>query len=276
MLRAAAVSPSGRHVATAFYYGQGEKVLCVWDLQSGTIKRFDLPAGQADAKAPAEGRQAVSGYERGITTLAFSGESTLYSGGDGGLRRWDLDTGTQTLLLATASQHAGAQLRRDGRLAIVREGDPKPEERQLVRVYDSEAGTSRDLPRVFGEARGIQCLALDPSARVVATGGFDGIVRVGRLDGGAPHLLAGHKGTLDRVSISPDLHWVATSGEDNTFRLWPMPDLSRTPLHTLPLDQLLAKLRSLTNLRAVRDPASASGWKIEVGPFPGWKDVPTW
>ena len=47
------------------------------------------------------------------------------------------------------------------------------------------------------------------------------------------------------------------------------------PLHTLPRDELLAKLRSLTNLRAVRDAKSATGWSIELGPFPGWKNVPT-
>jgi WD40 repeat protein len=111
---------------------------------------------------------------------------------------------------------------------------------------------------------------------VAATGSLDGTVRVGRLSGGEPHLLVGHKGAVDYVAISPDLRWVATAGEDNTLRLWPMPDLSKPPLHTLPHDEFLAKLRSLTNLRAVRDPSTATGWKIEVGPFPGWKDVPTW
>jgi hypothetical protein len=55
-----------------------------------------------------------------------------------------------------------------------------------------------------------------------------------------------------------------------------MPDLSMPPLHTLPHDELLAKLHSLTNLRVVRAPESPAGWKIEIGPFPGWKDVPTW
>ena len=38
----------------------------------------------------------------------------------------------------------------------------------------------------------------------------------------------------------------------------------------------LAALRALTNLRAVRDPGSDTGWKIEIGPFPGWAKVPTW
>jgi hypothetical protein len=32
----------------------------------------------------------------------------------------------------------------------------------------------------------------------------------------------------------------------------------------------------MTNLRAVRDPASDTGWKIEIGRFPGWAVVPDW
>ncbi len=28
--------------------------------------------------------------------------------------------------------------------------------------------------------------------------------------------------------------------------------------------------------RAVEDPDSPSGWKLDVGPFPGWETVPTW
>jgi hypothetical protein len=35
-------------------------------------------------------------------------------------------------------------------------------------------------------------------------------------------------------------------------------------------------LRSFTNVRAVRDEESVTGWKVEVGPFPGWETVPTW
>ena len=48
----------------------------------------------------------------------------------------------------------------------------------------------------------------------------------------------------------------------------------KAPLHTLPYDERLAKLKSLTNLRAVPDTGSDTGWKIEIGPFPGWGDVP--
>ena len=111
---------------------------------------------------------------------------------------------------------------------------------------------------------------------VMAIGRADGSLWVGRVDGGSPHLLTGHQGPIWGLAISPDGRWIASSGEDKTLRLWPMPDLDRPPLHTLPLEQLLAKLRSLTNLHAVEDPESSTGWNIEIGPFPGWEEVPTW
>jgi hypothetical protein len=77
------------------------------------------------------------------------------------------------------------------------------------------------------------------------------------------------------LAVSPDGRWIA-SAAGSEIRLWPMPDLTKPPLHTLPLDQLLAKLHELTNLQVVADETAPSGYRLEVGPFPGWKNVPTW
>ncbi len=118
--------------------------------------------------------------------------------------------------------------------------------------------------------------ALDPGGTILVTGDKSGVVRVGHLTGEEPHLLFGHTGPVTSVAVSPDGKRIASVSDDGTIRLWPMPDMTKPPLHTLPHDELLATLRSLTNLRAVRDPASDTGWKIEVGPFPGWAKVPEW
>jgi len=157
-------------------------------------------------------------------------------------------------------------------------------ERRLDKLYDCRQALLHDLANrtsrpvtELGPCRGWRAaLHLDPSGTVAVAAGDDGIVRVAKLAGGEPHLLVGHKGMVDRVAISPDLRWVATSGEDNTLRLWPMPDLAKPPLHALPRAELLAKLRSLTNIRVELDSSAPEGWRLEVGPFPGWKTVSEW
>ena len=122
----------------------------------------------------------------------------------------------------------------------------------------------------------IREMTFDDTLSVMAVGRVDGTIWVGRVDGGSPHLLTGHQGSIEGLAISPDRRWIASSGEDKTLRLWPMPDLDEPPLHTLRLEQLLAGLGSLTNLRAVPNEASSTGWSIEIGPFPGWQVVPQW
>ena len=131
---------------------------------------------------------------------------------------------------------------------------------------------SRDITSHGGR---LQSFALDPTGTTLVTGDADGLVRVGPLSGeGEPHLLYGHSRAVTSVAVSPDGKWIASASDDDTIRLWPMPE--GPPLHTLPYDALLAKLRSLTNLRVVPDAASATGYKLEPGPFPGWAKAPEW
>jgi WD40 repeat protein len=116
---------------------------------------------------------------------------------------------------------------------------------------------------------------MDAEGTIAVTGDKDGIIRVGPITGEEPHLLLGAKHEIWDLAVDPQGRWIASvSGTE--VRLWPMPDLSKPPLHTLPREELIAKLKTLTNLRVVRDPKSSTGWKLTHDPFPGWETVPTW
>ena len=119
---------------------------------------------------------------------------------------------------------------------------------------------------------------LDRTGTIAVAGNLTGApMHAGLTRGGDPHLLFAHD-MKDPwgVAVSPDSRWIASGGSDGAVRLFPMPDLSKPPLHTLPHDELIAKLKTLTNRRVVRDDESSTGWKSSLDPFPGWETVPTW
>jgi WD40 repeat protein len=259
LVTAGAFSPSGRLVAAASAYAESRATLRVWDLSSGESRVFDQPQ---DPEA-----------ERFTGSIAFMNETTLYTGGSYGLLRWDLEAGTsEKVLEGPPGGGVYMWMASDRRTILVSELGPSDDRVGAV-LYDLKTGKLRELDIPGGQGR---ALALSPDSMTWATGDKDGSMWFGRTDGGEAHLLTGHQGPVDSIAISPDKRWIVSSGDDKTLRFWPMPDLSKPPLHTLPREELIAKLKSLTNLHAVRDDESSTGWKIEVGPFPGWETVPTW
>jgi WD40 repeat protein len=166
-------------------------------------------------------------------------------------------------------------LSRDGRLLLVLASQKRTASNQQFEkllLFDLGEKTSRPITT---HGSSLSVAVLSPSGRVVVTGDTGGVVRVGPVSGEEPHLLLGHKGMVTALAISPDGRWIA-SATDEAVHLWPMPDVTKPPFHTLPRPELLAKLDALTNLRVVPDPTSSTGWKLDIGPFPGWETPPTW
>jgi WD40 repeat protein len=239
------------------------RVLRVWDLESGQGRTLSLAHLMDDSWW-------------GFDAMRFATDGSLYAAGDGGVFHLVLPTdpeGTVSSETLYAAGRAGFDLSQDGRWLLVlaaREQNSGFSEELIL--FDLEARTSR---RITTHGRRLGIATFDPSGRIIVTADIDGIVRAGPVTGEEPHLLLGHTGRVNAIAVSPDGRWIASAGAE-AIHLWPMPDVTKPPLHTLPHDQLMTKLDALTNLRVVRDPTAATGWKLDIGPFPGWKDVPTW
>ena len=239
------------------------RVLRVWDLPSGR-ERVHSVAHLTDADWS------------GFASVAFTPDG-LFVGGRGGVRRLSLPAelgGTVTSETVYEAPLALLDLSRDRThllVLVARRALGLGTLFEEMLLLDLPGHTSR---RITTHGARLSSFALSPSGRVVVTGDADGVVRVGPTTGEEPHLLFGHKGRVTAIAVSPDERWIA-SASDDSISIWPMPDVTKTPLHTLPHAELLAKLDNITNLRVVRD-ASSTGWKLGIGPFPGWKDVPKW
>jgi len=236
----------------------GEKVIRVWDLEDGSVRVL----------GPAE--DAGDGFEGGLSALEFLPDGSLLSSGrSGGIRRWWPADGSSELLFA--GRCAGIDVAPDGRTAVL--GCLGPDGNEETLVLDLAMGDVSPLAGFQGSLAGG---VYSPRGDVVAVGTSDGAIQVGWASGGEPHVLFGHEAMVTALVFSPDGDRLASADKSGTVRVWPVPDISKPPPHTLPLDELTEKLDDFTNLRAVRAADTGTGWKLTLDPFPGWKTVPTW
>jgi WD40 repeat protein len=300
-----AVDPTGKRVAVGSQLGY----VYVAELTGGPTREFECSQGR-----DAEGSNYTMAFSPSGRLLAAVRNAVRTP--ETSVQVWDLETGSsrkigpvgrETTDLDFVDEHllvwVGVDPVRDvleerildlddGTAKIRSEGEAEfgrivsPDRNLMLRVnltgrgqfesslVDNRTGESRPITS-HGES--FIAAAFDPSEEWLVTGGFtDGVVRIGPVTGEEPHLLYGHDGRIWGVAVSPDGRWIASAGDDATVRMWPMPDLSKPPFHTLPHHELIAKLKALTNLRAVPDDDSSTGWTIEVGPFPGWESTPEW
>jgi WD40 repeat protein len=267
------LDPGGRFVAVPVCDpgDPSKNELRILDLVTGDERSLDTQ--------PVNGRgcEEPGSFNQGRAGAVWLPDGRLISDGDVGLLLWEIDSGRSQLVSPCAKGHPSRGLELlatpDSRKVLRFVPAPKEGEISSLSVIDLATGTTNEIT-AHGN-RLVTC-DLDKSGRVLVTVDRSGVIQVGALGGGDPHLLFGHEEPPWGIAISPDGRWLVSTGGDGTTRLWPMPDLSKPPLHTLPREELIAKLKTLTNLRVVRDPDSATGWKLDVGPFPGWETVPTW
>jgi WD40 repeat protein len=239
------LDPTGRYLAGNRWVDRRTPNMEVLDLETGTRREYEPPG------------------DGNVRQWFFDSSGKLMVTKGGVVSLWDPETGSTETLFENVTL-----------------GFPYPDGRVYVTddqgrwLVDLESG-SREPFAVLGD---IGQWMHDRTGSILARGSPYGAVFVWSMAEEKPQLLLGHKGFVAEPIFSPDGKWIVSSGNDNVVRLWPMPDLTRKPLHTLPLKRFLAKLKALTNLRVVPDEDDYTGYTIEVdeSAYRGWAEVPEW
>lgn len=253
---ATAISSDGRLAAA----GGGatapdEGVIRVWDLETGEVRVLDPPKREF------------------IASVDFTPEGDLVVASASGVWLWNLDDGTNRRLREWKTVSYGiAALSGDGKKLVSFGVDLSTNSSTPAVLLDLETGEERELD-AFGTK--LSHAALDENGENVVTGGQFGEVQFGPTKGDQPpHLLLGHEGLVFEVAFAFDDQQILSAGVDGTIRVWPVPE--GRPFDTLSYEELLDRLRSVTNYRVVEDASTSTGYRLEAEPFKGWAEVPEW
>lgn len=222
-----AFSPHGRQIAAALADG----TIAVWDLDAerGKAKSsFRIKARRSFRIPGKKDENLVLGYSRSGQLLVAGGESGL-------LRFWRMDAGAPR---AAGQVTVAFEFYRavDGRLSFERN------DTMLIASDGLRAAAAIDLRKGIGAAS-VSTLhnhpsrdnvggdlatpyAIHPKLALMVTAGDDHFGQLWSFDGPSfmrrTSPLRGHDERIVALAFSTDGNWLATSGYDQTIRLWPV------------------------------------------------------
>ena len=175
----------------------------------------------APAAAPAA-EEALRGHGGPVRALSVAGDGAVAISGSFDSRAilWSLERGEAIAVLRLHDSAVNAAIAlpggrfatggQDGRVALWRAGSDRP-----VRVM-GPGGEGHDAP--------VAALAASPDGTLVASAGWDRVVRIWRLDapGAPPVVLEGHEDNVNAVAFLPGGEIIASAGQDGALRLWPL------------------------------------------------------
>lgn len=141
------------------------------------IVTFDVATGTA---------RELKGHKGFVTSLVLMGsdKSLLSSSEDGTVRRWDLVSGENQIVLKEAEDPImGVAISANGKLLATASGDEtRPTRPGPVKVYDLSNGQL--VKTLEAHQRVATAVAFSPDGKLLASAGFDGVIKLHKLDDG--------------------------------------------------------------------------------------------
>lgn len=165
-----------------------------------------------------------------VSDAEFSRDGTVVAtaGWDGKARVWNAGTGAlvaEVQAVRSEKDQPGvgrivdeARLSPGGTILVTRGGDLDSEDERQAKVWDVKSGGEVSVLR---HSRKVHAVAVSPDDTTVATGDWDGTVRVWDATTGALRgTLLGHSGPVTALRFSPDGTSLVSGSADLTARRW--------------------------------------------------------
>jgi len=234
-----AISPDGHTLVS----GSGDKMIKVWNLQSGELLRtlsghggvvfsvaispdgHTLVSGSGDLTIwvwnlqNGELLRALAGHggwidKRVLVAISPDGHTLVSGSGDKMIKVWNLQSGE---LLRTLTNHTGSvysvAISPDGHTLVSGSGD------KTIKVWNLQNGEL--LRTLSGHGDRVRSVAISPDGHTLVSGSGDKTIKVWNLQNGELlRALTDHTGSVYSVAISPDGHTLVSGSDDKTIKVW--------------------------------------------------------